>query len=90
MDTPGIRPGVFLERLRAGIPLVVRSDMAKASRDSKRGLTPDEQRTASAKKDAAFFDNRRAVEAANLKRTLELRAKRLAHQAESAKAPSKK
>jgi hypothetical protein len=38
-------------------------------------------RTGTAKRDMAFLDQRRATEAANLKRTLELRALRLAHEA---------
>lgn len=49
--------------------------------------SPEEQRTASAKRDAAFLENRRATEAANLKRTLALRALRLAHKAQMDKNP---
>lgn len=41
----------------------------------------DDSRTSTAKRDAAFLDQRRVTEAANLKRTLELRAQRLAHEA---------
>lgn len=41
----------------------------------------DTHRTATAKRDALFFETRKATEAANLKRTLELRALRLAHEA---------
>lgn len=41
----------------------------------------DDSRTATAKRDAAFLEQRRTTEAANLKRTLELRALRLAHEA---------
>lgn len=45
----------------------------------------DETRTATAKRDAAFLEQRRVTEAANLKRTLELRALRLAHEAANPK-----
>jgi hypothetical protein len=45
----------------------------------------DNQRTATAKRDGAFFEERRAKEAANLKRTLELKALRLAHEAANPK-----
>ena len=45
----------------------------------------DNQRTATAKRDGAFFEKRRAKEAANLKRTLELKALRLAHEAANPK-----
>ncbi|MGE4064969.1 MAG: hypothetical protein AB7E79_16510 [Rhodospirillaceae bacterium] len=54
--------------------------MPKVRNATKSANPSDEQRTASARKDAAFFAERRAREAANLKRTLELRAQRLAHQ----------
>ncbi len=42
-------------------------------------------RTATAKRDEAFLTERRQKEAANLKRTLELRALRLAHEAANPK-----
>ena len=42
-------------------------------------------RTATAKSDEVFFTERRAKEAANLKRTLELKALRLAHEAANPK-----
>lgn len=50
-------------------------------RSSKKALSVEDQRTATAKRDEQFFQERRAREAVNLKRTLELRAQRLAHQA---------
>ena len=43
-----------------------------------------ERRTASEKFDQEFFAARRVKEAENLQRTLELRASRLAHQAQNA------
>jgi len=46
-------------------------------------------RTATAKSDQVFFTERRAKEAANLKRTLELRAQRLAHEAANPKPKTK-
>lgn len=64
--------------------------MPKVRNAIRGAASPAEQRTASAKKDAAFFQQRRAVEAANLKRTLELRALRLAHQAAVKDMPAKK
>ena len=45
----------------------------------------DNARTATAKRDEAFLTERRLKEAANLKRTLELRALRLAHEAANPK-----
>ncbi|MGE3333500.1 MAG: hypothetical protein AB7I36_07645 [Rhodospirillaceae bacterium] len=45
----------------------------------------DNARTATAKRDEAFLTERRQKEAANLKRTLELRALRLAHEAANPK-----
>ncbi|MGE4064960.1 MAG: hypothetical protein AB7E79_16465 [Rhodospirillaceae bacterium] len=48
---------------------------------SKRG----EARAATDARDAAFLEDRRTREAANLKRTLELRAQRLAHEAANPK-----
>lgn len=48
----------------------------------------DNARTATAKRDQVFFEERRAKEAANLKRTLELRALRLAHEAANPKPKS--
>lgn len=45
----------------------------------------DTARTATAKRDEAFLAERRLKEAANLKRTLELRALRLAHEAANPK-----
>lgn len=45
----------------------------------------DNARTATAKRDEAFLVERRLKEAANLKRTLELRALRLAHEAANPK-----
>ncbi|MCC6913332.1 MAG: hypothetical protein IT566_06485 [Rhodospirillaceae bacterium] len=45
----------------------------------------DSARTATAKRDEAFLTERRLKEAANLKRTLELRALRLAHEAANPK-----
>jgi hypothetical protein len=47
----------------------------------KPGLTPEERRTADDRRDAAFFTDRKAREAANLEKTLRLRAQRLAHEA---------
>ncbi len=45
----------------------------------------ENSRTATAKRDEAFLVERRLKEAANLKRTLELRALRLAHEAANPK-----
>jgi hypothetical protein len=47
----------------------------------KSGTTGESQRTASAQRDAEFFAERRARDAANLEKTLKLRALRLAHEA---------
>jgi len=43
--------------------------------------TSETQRAASAKRDADFFAERKAREAANLEKTMRLRALRLAHEA---------
>lgn len=63
--------------------------MPKVRNATRSLVAPNEQRTASAKRDAAFLAQRRATEAANLKKTLELRALRLANQ-DAVKALAKK
>jgi len=63
--------------------------MTTERKPAKRSLSADEQRTASARRDAAFFEDRRAREAANLKRTLELRALRMANQPVAPAKPAK-
>lgn len=46
----------------------------------------DNARTATARRDEAFLNERRTKEAANMKRTAELKALRLAHEAANPKA----
>lgn len=48
-------------------------------------VTASDQRTATEKRDAAFFAERKMRDAANLEKTLRLRALRLAHEASNPK-----
>ncbi len=50
----------------------------------------DAQRTATSKRDADFFAERKSRDAANLEKTMRLRALRLAHEATLPKAPPPK
>jgi hypothetical protein len=55
--------------------------MAEEQAPRKVSRNSEAQRSASAKRDADFFAERKAREAANLEKTLKLRALRLAHEA---------
>jgi hypothetical protein len=63
--------------------------MARNKHSAAASLRSD-RNTASAKRDEEFLADRRRREAANLKRTLELRAQRLAHAALNPPAPKLK